>query len=161
MRSPITVRPACTADEPFLYCVFCSAQADQFTSLELALDEKERLMTMQYRAQQEQYRGRYPDADFDLVLKDGAPIGILYAKRGSDEFVLIDITLLPQHRNSGIGTALVRDLIVEANTADKPLLAHVLKQNPAWRLWQRLGFRLVADDGVYLNIEVPAVSMYK
>jgi ribosomal protein S18 acetylase RimI-like enzyme len=81
--------------------------------------------------------------------------------RGPDDFVLIDITLLPEHRNSGIGAGLVRELIVQANAAHEPLRAHVLKQNPAWRLWQRLGFHLISDDGVYLAIEVPAGSICK
>jgi ribosomal protein S18 acetylase RimI-like enzyme len=144
-----------------LYGVFCSAHEDQFSLLELALDEKEQLMTMQFHAQQAQYNSQYPDADYDLVLKDDMAIGVLFAQRGPDEFVLVDITLLPQHRNSGIGAVLIRDLIRDAQSACKPLRAHVLKQNPAWRLWQRLGFRLLRDDGAYLSIEVSASSIRK
>lgn len=161
MKHSITVRPACATDEPFLFDVFCSVQKDQFASLEIPPDEKEQLMRIQFQAQQQQYRGQCPNADFDLVLNDGVPIGNFYALRGPDEFVLIDITLLPEHRNSGIGTMLVRDLILEAKSAEKPLLAHVQKQNPAWRLWHRLGFRLISDDGVYLAIEVPAGEFCK
>ena len=155
MKNSITVRPICTTDEPFLFQLFCSAREDQFASLDLPLEQQEQLMQMQCQAQQQQYRGQFPNADFDLVLKYDVPIGNFYTLRGPDEFVLIDITLLPEHRNAGIGAGLVQELIAQANAANEPLLAHVLKDNPAWRLWQHLGFRLVNDDGMYLHIEVP------
>ena len=124
--------------------------------LDLTLDQKDKLTRMQFRAQQYQYRSLYPHADFDLVLIDSEAIGNLYVQRGPHEFVLIDISLLPGHRNSGIGAGLVRKIIVDAKKAGRPLQAHVLKHNPAWRLWQRLGFHLVSDDGIYLRIEVSA-----
>ena len=155
------MRPTCAADEAFLFRLFCSAQEDKFDSLRLPPDEKEHLLRMEFTAQCRQYCSQYPNADFDLVMNNGIPVGNFYAQYAPDEFVLIDISLLPEHRNSGIGTQLVRDLIAEANAVGRPLHAHVLKQNPAWRLWQRLGFRQVGDDGVYLKIEVPATGSRK
>lgn len=64
--------------------------------------------------------------------------------------------LLPEQRNLGIGSGLVCRLIESAKAAGKPLFAHVLKANPAWQLWQRLGFVEVSNDGVYRHIEIPA-----
>jgi len=156
MPIPVAVRAISASDAPFLFRLFCSAREDQFASLDLPGDQKEQLMRTQFDAQQYQYKNQYPDADFELVVNDGDSIGNFYALRGPEEFVLIDITLLPEYRNSGIGARLVRELIADAHTAKKSLHAHVLKQNPAWRLWQRLGFREVGDDGVYLAIEVSA-----
>ena len=72
------------------------------------------------------------------------------------EFVLIDIALLPEQRNAGIGAQLVAPLIQQALAAGRPLEAHVHRDNPACRLWRRLGFEIVADDGVYLQIRVSA-----
>ena len=156
MQKPVTRRPGCAADQDFLFGVFCSAQAEKFESLSLLPDQQEQLLRMQYQAQRRAYLGQYPDADFDLVLINGVPAGNLYALRGPDKFVLIDITLLPEHRNSGVGADLVRQLITKASAAGKALNAHVSKENPAWRLWRRLGFRKISDDGVYLTIEIPA-----
>ena len=155
MKKSITVRPICVTDEPFLFRLFCSAREHQFASPGIPLDQKEQLMQMQFQAQQQQYRGQFPNAEFDLVLNNDVPVGNFYTLRGPGEFVLIDITLLPEHRNGGIGARLVQDLIAQANSENEPLSAHVLKDNPAWRLWQRLGFCLVNDDGMYLRIEVP------
>jgi len=152
----MTTRPICDADQEFLFEVFCSAQAEKFELLDLPPDQQEQLLRMQYQAQRRAYLSEFPDADFDVVLIDEVPAGNLYAQRGPDRFVLIDITLLPEYRNSGVGADLVRQLIARASAAGKALNAHVSKENPAWRLWQRLGFRQVGDDGVYLTIEIPA-----
>jgi ribosomal protein S18 acetylase RimI-like enzyme len=155
MRESVTLRPVCSNDEAFVLDLFRSAHKHTFASLDMPEEENE-LLRMQFKAQQSQYRSQYPDARFDLVLKDEVAIGTLYAMRGPEKFVLIDIMLLAEHRNAGIGAKLVKKLIREANAAKKALQAHVLKTNPACRLWRRLGFEIVADDGVYLQIRVSA-----
>ena len=156
MHKSITLRPVSGDDEGFLFGLYRSVHEQTFASLNLPEEQKTSLLRMQFNAQRQQYRSQYPDAHFDRILEDGVAIGTLYAMRGPEEFVLIDIMLLAEHRNTGIGAKLVKKLIREANAAKKPLQAHVLKTNPAWRLWRRLGFEIVADDGVYLQIRVSA-----
>ncbi len=143
-------------DEEFLFHVFTSVYDATIASLEIPAEQKTELLRMQFTAQKTQYRSQFPMADFDLVLSNDKPIGSLFALRGPEKFVLIDISLLPEHRNCGIGGRLVTSLIQQANDARKPLQAHVLKNNPAWHLWQRLGFEEVDEDGMYLKICVPA-----
>ena len=48
---------------------------------------------------------------------------------------------------------LLRGLQSEAAAAGKPLRIHVERFNPALRLYERLGFRLVEDHGLYLFLE--------
>jgi ribosomal protein S18 acetylase RimI-like enzyme len=108
---------------------------------------------MQFAAQYQQYRTMYPEARFDVILLDDRPIGRLYVARREDEILLIDIALLPEYRNAGIGTRLLRDLLAEAAQAGKPVRGHVQKGNPAQRLYERLGFVRMADRGVYWLIE--------
>ena len=84
---------------------------------------------------------------------DGQPAGRLYVARGSDEIRIVDIALLPESCNRGIGTTLLRGLQSEAAAAGKPLRIHVERFNPALRLYERLGFRQIDDRGVYLFME--------
>jgi ribosomal protein S18 acetylase RimI-like enzyme len=65
----------------------------------------------------------------------------------------VDITLLPEHCGAGIGTGILRDLLAEAAAAGKPVRIHVERQNPAWRLYERLGFAPIEDKGVYYLME--------
>jgi ribosomal protein S18 acetylase RimI-like enzyme len=68
------------------------------------------------------------------------------------EFVLVDLALLPEHRKFGIGTRLLNDLLRRAVEARKPIRLHVLKSNPARRLYERLGFSLVKEESMYLEM---------
>lgn len=155
LKNSVTLRQYKPADESFLFRLFCSANAQQFASLDLPFAQSQQWLRMQFDARDSQYRAQYANADFDLVLHNAQPIGNFFSQRGPEEFVLIDVTLLPEYRKQGIATKLVTAVIDAAGKAHKPLHAHVLSNSPAWVLWQRLGFREVRDDGVYRHIEVP------
>ena len=88
----------------------------------------------------------------DSLTADGVPIGRLYVWRGDDEIVIVDVTILPEHQ-TGIGAALVRELLREGDRLGKPVRAHVEKINRAWKLWVRVGFRIVGDTGLYYELE--------
>jgi len=106
---------------------------------------------MQFDAQDRHYRARFPDARFDVVERGGAPIGRLIVVRAEDEIRVLDIALLPEHRGSGAGSALLRELLAEAAARSKRVAIHVERANPARRLYERLGFRVEADeDSIYL-----------
>jgi ribosomal protein S18 acetylase RimI-like enzyme len=90
-----------------------------------------------------------------VILSDDHPAGRLYVARWREEIRIVDIALLSEHRGMGIGTQLLRDLISESEDSGKPLSIHVERFNPALRLYERLGFRAVADKGVYLLMERP------
>ena len=65
----------------------------------------------------------------------------------------MDIALLSEHRNSGIGGALLKQLLAEGARGGKPVRLQVELSNPAQRLYHRLGFRSTANTGVYLQME--------
>jgi ribosomal protein S18 acetylase RimI-like enzyme len=70
-----------------------------------------------------------------------------------DPAAIVDIVLVPECCNRGIGTTLVRELQAEAQAASKPSRIHVERFNPALRLYERLGFRQAEDRGAYLFLE--------
>ncbi|MEZ5594484.1 MAG: GNAT family N-acetyltransferase [Gammaproteobacteria bacterium] len=108
---------------------------------------------MQFRAQHAHYQTHYPSARFDLILQNRQAIGRLYLDQWDDEYRLIDIALLPEHRNKGLGTQLLHDILAQAASQGKAVRIHVEHFNPALRLYQRLGFRQLEDKGVYLFME--------
>ena len=105
---------------------------------------------MQFRAQHLSYMTQFPAADFLIILWHERPIGRLYIERRADEIRGIDIALLPAYRQAGIGTAILQGLLAEAASDGKPFRIHVEKFNRAQRLYERLGFTTLDDDGVYL-----------
>ena len=123
------------------------------------------MIEMQFHAQHEHYRTHFPNADFDIILLNDKPIGRLYANNSlsdkhspntsqfENELRLIDIALLPEFRNCGIGACLIRELQDRAVSLRLPVRLRVEPNNPALRLYERMGFRCIADEGINLHLE--------
>lgn len=149
----LTLRPTVTEDEPFLFAVYAGTREEELAAVSWSAEQKAAFLRMQYEAQRKFYREQFPDADYQVVLWEGRPAGRLYVHRRPQEIRLLDIALLPERRGAGLGTRLLRDLFAEAEGAGKPLRIHVERFNPALRLYTRLGFRQIADEGVYYLME--------
>ncbi len=145
----LTFRPVSDADLPLLARIYASTRADELAMVSWSDAQKAAFCDMQFRAQHADYQRNYPDAERLVIMRAGADIGRLYLQRGETEHRIIDIALLPERRGTGFGTALLRDLMDEAATARKGIGIHVEKFNPAMRLYRRLGFVAVEDQGVY------------
>lgn len=152
MTTP-ALRPVRAGDEPRLLQIYASTRLEELASLGWSADVQAAFLRQQFDAQHRHYHQQYADADFQLVLLDDRPIGRLYTARWPGEIRLIDIALLPEHRNVGIGTHLIRCLMDEAALAGKPVRLHVTPFNPALRLYQRLGFTKIADRGPHWLME--------
>src|SRR5688572_12523971 len=149
----LRLRPITPEDDAFLAGLYASTRAEELAVTGWSAEEMAAFCRQQYDAQSAHYRENYPGASLQVIERDGQAIGRLYVARWEREIRIMDIALLPEHRGSGIGTQLLRELQDEARSAGKSLTIHVERFNPALRLYQRLGFRQVEDKGVYLLME--------
>jgi ribosomal protein S18 acetylase RimI-like enzyme len=149
----ITLRPVEPGDEMLLYQVYASTREAELALTDWTDEQKAAFVQMQFAAQHSHYQEYYPDAAFLVILADGQPVGRLYVDRWPDQIRVVDIAVLPEYRNAGIGTALLKGLIDEATKAGKPLTIHVEQYNPALRLYERLGFTQIGERGVYYLME--------
>lgn len=150
----LKLRPICDADLPFLRSLYASTRQEELAPVPWTEDEKLAFLGRQFEAQHAHYLTHYADATFSVLEKDDVPTGRLYVARWPDEHRIVDIAFMPEQRGRGCGTALISDLIEEAAWAGKQLSIHIERMNPALRLYERLGFRLVEDKGVYLLLAV-------
>ncbi|MDH3254334.1 MAG: GNAT family N-acetyltransferase [Acidobacteriota bacterium] len=149
---PVGFRPVIDSDFPFLEALYASTRED-IAALSWSAEDKQQLMSMQFRAQHEHYRRSFPRAQFDIILWQDRPVGRLYVDRTSEEHRLIDITLLPDSRGRGLGSAVIEALLEEAARARKSVRLRVEPHNPAARLYQRLGFRTIANEQLNWHME--------
>jgi ribosomal protein S18 acetylase RimI-like enzyme len=117
--------------------------------------QKEAFLRQQFDAQDAWWQENYVGATFDVILVDGEPAGRLYVHRGPSEIRIVDIALLPEQRGNGVGTRLLEELLAEGDAGGKSVTIHVERMNPALRLYERLGFSVAEDKGVYLFLERP------
>jgi ribosomal protein S18 acetylase RimI-like enzyme len=62
----------------------------------------------------------------------------------------MDIALLPERRGRGIGTRLLQELLDAGRASGRSVSIHVERENPARRLYERLGFHAVGEHGIHL-----------
>lgn len=149
----ITLRPLTSEDTDFLYQVYASTREAELALVDWPEAQKTAFLQMQFNAQHTDYSKNYPEAQFQIILLDGAPIGRLYVDRDLKEIRIVDISLLPEYRNRGIGSGLLKEILNEGAQAGLSVSIHVEMFNPALRLYDRLGFHRIADQGVYYLME--------
>lgn len=145
----IAVRPLLPEDDDFSYQVYASTRAEEMDLVDWTPEQKEAFLRMQFDAQMAYYRAHYPKAEHQIILRGETPIGRLIVERSQDPLLLMDIALLSEYRNMGIGTTLIRNLMEEAARRGWSVCLHVESFNPAMRLYERLGFVKTADQGLY------------
>jgi ribosomal protein S18 acetylase RimI-like enzyme len=145
----IHFRPVEENDGEFLFNVYAGTRRDELAPLPWTESRKQQFLRMQFEAQDKHYRQHYSEDDFLIVLMGDIPVGRLYLGRWEEEIRIIDIALLPDHRGAGIGSAILKEILREAKKSEKAVRIHVEKNNPALHLYNRLGFKKIADRGVY------------
>lgn len=140
-------------DEQFLCALYASTRADEMAITPWSEEEKTNFLRMQFTAQHTYYQEQFKTVDFDIIELNGTVIGRFYIDRREDEIRLIDIALLPEHQGAGLGKLMMQLLLDEAADKALPVRLHVEGNNPARRLYDRLGFKPIADKGVYEMME--------
>jgi ribosomal protein S18 acetylase RimI-like enzyme len=103
--------------------------------------------------------------DLGFVLIDEAsrlPVGAVWARLFEskspgygyvdDTIPELSIALLPGYRNLGLGTQLLRHMLEEAAGQFSGLSLSVSSENPARRLYERLGFSIIEVNGSSLKM---------
>ena len=149
----VTLRAATPQDQELLYQVYASTREEEIAPLNWTQEQKTAFLRMQFDAQRRHYLAHYADAEYQIILRDGMPVGRLYVHRGTRDLRIMDIALLPAHRGIGIGGAILAELLSEGAATQRTVSIHVERFNPAMRLYRRLGFVEVEEQGIYLLME--------
>lgn len=148
----VALIPACDRDGPFLFRLFCSIREPDFAFL--GDIERDAILNMQYSAWQRSVCASWPHARHMIVTEDGQPIGRFSIARNGNVLHLIEIALLPERQNRGIGSFLMMQLENEAgDDMGAEIRLYVFRSSRAVRFYQRRGFVPVSDDGIYLLME--------
>lgn len=144
---PITLRAASDEDEAFLREVYAASRAQEMAVVPWNDEQREAFLRMQFDAQHSYYHAQFPEASYQIILREAEPIGRMYVLRKEEEIRVLDITLLQQHRGAGIGTSLMRELLHEADRSGHAVNIWVEEYNPSRSLFERLGFSKIQEEG--------------
>jgi ribosomal protein S18 acetylase RimI-like enzyme len=162
MREPLEIpfaagvlrlRPERAEDQDFRYQLFRVSRNPEF-ALVLAPPVFEQVMRHQFHAQTVGYRTQFPQAHFDIIELSGQPIGRIVVDRPGTMMHIVDQAIVPQLRGRGIGTAIMRAIMNEAQAAVLPVRLEVESENdPSLRLYERLGFVPIETLPFYMRLE--------
>jgi len=158
MPAACSLRPIHDGDLPFLERLYASTRAEELAPVPWTPEQKAAFLHQQFTAQHAHYQQHYVGARFDLIERDGRPVGRLYVLRAAREIRIVDIAIVREERGHGLGTRLVKELIGEAHASSKTVTIHVEHTNPAMRFYERLGFVPKEDKGVYVFMEWSAAT---
>jgi len=144
--------PAKAEDEPFLLRLYASTRVEEMAMVAWDKRQQDSFLRMQFNAQRSSYAMQFPNADYRIIVQEGTAAGRLIVDRSGGEILLIDIALLPEFRMAGIGSRLMSELMTESVKLKKPIKLHVEKFNRALRLYERLGFTVIGDAGIYVEM---------
>jgi ribosomal protein S18 acetylase RimI-like enzyme len=129
----IARRPVTRADVDFVFALRESAYRERI----------EALFGPWVESQQRQFLAEDMDATpYEIVQDDGIAVGSFAVAHHADHDFLEDIMIAAEHRDRGVGTHVLRELMAEANARGVPLRLSVLDGNRVRALYERLGFRV-------------------
>lgn len=152
-QTEVALRAVQDGDAELLLAIYASTRTEELAQVDWDDAQKDAFVRMQFEAQRKFYESEYPGAEFQIILVAGEPAGRLYVHRREREIRIMDIALLPAFRGQGIGTRILSDILAEGERTARPVTIHVESFNPAQRLYERLGFKRIASNGVYHLLE--------
>ncbi|MBW8311310.1 MAG: GNAT family N-acetyltransferase [Rhizobium sp.] len=136
-EEPATLRPATPADRAFAERLSHDNMAAYRAARNIAWDPA-------------RFEASWASFDNRVIESRGVAVGVLRLHGLPDALEIRDLQLLPAHQGRGLGAWAVRQAFRRAAELGKPeLRLRVFPENPARRLYERLGFAVVAElDGV-------------
>ena len=139
-------------DLPLLMRIYRSTREAELAWTGWTTEQKEQFISQQFDSQHRYYHSHFPHAEFYILRHQDQDVGRLYLDKTGDEWRLIDIALLPEWRLQGIGSGVLQSVLADADRAGQKVLLHVEATNPAMSLYRRLGFSVLADNGVHIKL---------
>ncbi len=153
MPENLTLRVFQAGDAEFSLSVYASTRADEMALVNWPAEQVSAFIQMQYDAQRKYYGEQFKSAKYYIIEYNGMEAGRIIIDRESETIHLMDIALLPEYRGKGLGSQLIRGLMLDATREGKPIRLYVEIFNRALHLYERFGFKRLQQVGVYYEME--------
>jgi ribosomal protein S18 acetylase RimI-like enzyme len=104
--------------------------------------------------QEAQFASMWRPNDTRIITLDGQEIGWVEFRRTGDELFLKQFYISPGHQRRGIGSQVLQLLREEQRGSAKSMALFVLKNNPAFRFYERHGFEVVRETHTTLVMRI-------
>jgi ribosomal protein S18 acetylase RimI-like enzyme len=102
--------------------------------------------------QRARFAAQWKREEVRVISVDEKDVGWLQFAELPTEIRLQKFFVSPQYQRSGIGSEVLINLLATWRPTRKKIVLKVLKNNPARRLYERLGFSVIAEAGVIFRM---------
>lgn len=146
----VTLRHATADDLQFLEHLFGATRHAEFASIDPELIDD--LLRHQYVIRSQAFAAAFDPSGDHIIVHDDGPVGRIWVDSAGDEWTLVDLAVLPDYQNLGIGSVLMGDLVDQAERSHATVRLTVRFDNlGAQRLYFRNGFTVEFADDVDLQ----------
>jgi ribosomal protein S18 acetylase RimI-like enzyme len=138
----LRLRPVTSEDYEYLYNLHVASMKEYV----------ERTWGWDEEFQQKGFRKHFDPADLQIITLDNESVGVVSIRRNATEFFLRAIEIHPEYQRREIGTYIIRSILDEADGEAVPVILYVLKVNPARKLYERLGLRIVGETATHYTM---------
>ncbi|MDH5185954.1 MAG: GNAT family N-acetyltransferase [candidate division WOR-3 bacterium] len=105
----------------------------------------------------EEFQKKYFDEHFRLednyiIEIDNQKGGVVSFEEQEDLFFIRNLELLPEFQRKGIGTSIIIHILKLARLKNKDLELQVFKINPARKLYEKLGFKIIDETDIHYKM---------
>jgi ribosomal protein S18 acetylase RimI-like enzyme len=145
----VELRQATADDIPFLWEVFRLSMRDYITQTRGEWNEQR---------EECQFRHQLDLPATHVIRSNNLEVGFIMFPMENGARWIHTVCIAPEHQNRGVGTEVIRLVIAESEKQEMELFLSVLKVNPARRLYERLGFRVIEEAKHHLRMQFHATS---
>ncbi len=125
-KSPVSVslRPVTDADREFLIAVYDSTGVQELAQVAWEEGQREAFVRWQFERQDEEYRQRFPNARYEVILVDGVPAGRIWIGMDQKQIRLLDIGMYHRFSKSRSRNASDAPVDGRSNSVEQGVASH-------------------------------------
>jgi GNAT superfamily N-acetyltransferase len=101
-------------------------------------------------------QARVAESDVFIITMNNKPIGCYFITNQKDSYKLARFFLIDEMQGKGLGRDIVRKILADYASSDKPVTINVWQGNPVIRFWEKMGFRRFSEDEHFIYMRYPA-----
>lgn len=135
MNLKLKYRKASESDLDFLLDLRMKTMNEHYANSSLPTDRESTLQRVLYQFEKA-----------NIILFNNEPIGLLKIDRSKDKIEVLQLQVDPGQQGKGLGKMILKEIIEEALSSQKPVVLSVLKTNKAQNLYSSLGFVTIDEN---------------
>jgi ribosomal protein S18 acetylase RimI-like enzyme len=105
--------------------------------------------------QQKLFRDKSSTEKYKIIVQNNIDIGAISVSKDNNEVFIMNIQILPEYQNRGIGAEVINQIIVDSKSKNLDRVwLQVFKINPAKKLYDKLGFSTIKETETHYVMEL-------